>query len=150
MKSKKDTSLIKIIYIRSQSAEAAPPLGTILGNIGVNTVKFCDEFNKFTVKLPNFLVVKVKININDNKTFSFNLLSLSITYLLKILKYKKIIKVSVFDRIYEKEIMCINLKDILVLCLFKFPKKDLKESFNIFNGIIKSMNLKIVKNNNTC
>lgn len=90
MKVIKDTSLIKIIYIKSQSAEAAPPLGTILGNIGVNTVKFCEEFNKYTKKLPIFLVIKVKININDNKTFTFNLVSLSITYLLKLLKFKKL------------------------------------------------------------
>lgn len=98
MKVIKDTSLIKIIYIKSQSAEAAPPLGTILGNIGVNTVKFCEEFNKYTNKLPIFLVIKVKININDNKTFTFNLVSLSITYLLKLLKFKKIIRVRAYDR----------------------------------------------------
>ncbi len=145
MKIKRDTDLIKIIYIQVQNAEPTPPLGTILGNIGVNTVKFCDEFNKFSIKLPSFLVVKVKININENKTFHFNIVSLSITYLLKLLKFKNIIQIRVHDRMHEKEIMCIKLKDIIILSLFKFPEKSLKESFNILFGITKSMNLKIIK-----
>ncbi len=145
MKIKKDLGLIKIVYIRSQNAEAAPPLGTILGNIGVNTIKFCDEFNKYTNLLPSYLIVKVKININDNKSFNFLILSLSITYILKLLKFKNIIKVRIHDRIHEKEILCIKLKDILILALFKYPEKDLQESFNILNGILRSMNLLIVK-----
>jgi len=145
MKIKRDTDLIKIIYIQVQNAEPTPPLGTILGNIGVNTVKFCDEFNKFSIKLPSFLVVKVKININENKTFYFNIVSLSITYILKLLKFKNIIQIRVHDRMHEKEIMCIKLKDIIILSLFKFPQKSLKESFNILFGITKSMNLKIIK-----
>ena len=36
------------IYLRAQMAESGPPLGTVLGNLGVNTVKFCKEFNDFT------------------------------------------------------------------------------------------------------
>jgi ribosomal protein L11 len=44
----KDIKYIKRCYLMSQKAEAVPPLGTILGNIGVNTIKFCDEFNQFT------------------------------------------------------------------------------------------------------
>jgi ribosomal protein L11 len=145
MKTKRDLGLSKIVYIQSQNAEAAPPLGTILGNVGVNTIKFCDEFNKFTSKLPSYLMVKVRININDNKSFNFLLISLSITYILKLLKFKNIMKIRIYDRVYDKEIMCIKLKNILILSLFKFPEKNLEESFNILNGITKSMNLLIVK-----
>lgn len=31
------------IFIRSNGAETGPPLGTILGNLGVNSSKFCKE-----------------------------------------------------------------------------------------------------------
>jgi hypothetical protein len=31
MRSRKDLNTVKIIYIRSQNAEAVPPLGTVLG-----------------------------------------------------------------------------------------------------------------------
>lgn len=51
----------------------------------------------------------------------------------------------VFDRIHDKEINCIRLSDILILCLYKFPSKSLEQSFKIFCGITKSMNLKIIK-----
>ena len=44
----------KKCFLVSNSAEPAPPLGTILGNLGVNTVKFCEEFNLFTKNLPIF------------------------------------------------------------------------------------------------
>lgn len=50
------------------------------------------------------------------------------------------------NRLCDKEIMCIKLKDVIILSLFKFPNKHLKESLNIFLGIVKSMNLKIIKN----
>lgn len=145
MKIKKDSGLYKIVYIQSQCAEAAPPLGTILGNVGVNTIKFCEEFNKYTVKLPSYFIVKVKININDNKSFNFIIVSLSTTYILKLLKFKHLKKVRVHDKYIEKEINCIKLKDIIILALYKFPYKDIKESFNIIYGIIKSMNLLIIK-----
>ena len=35
-------NIIKI-YILAQKAENSPPLGTILGNLGVNAIKFCSE-----------------------------------------------------------------------------------------------------------
>lgn len=141
----KELGIRKIVYIQSQSAEAAPPLGTILGNVGVNTIKFCDEFNKFTKTLPSYLIVKVQININENKSFTFSIISISITYILKLLKFKTTIKVRLNDRFVEQDLMCIKLKDILILSLYKFPNKDLMESFNIIFGIIKSMNLFIIK-----
>lgn len=31
------------IYVRSNGAETGPPLGTILGNLGVNSAKFCKD-----------------------------------------------------------------------------------------------------------
>jgi hypothetical protein len=31
MRNKKDKNFIKVIYLRSQNAEAIPPLGTVLG-----------------------------------------------------------------------------------------------------------------------
>jgi ribosomal protein L11 len=43
------------IIIRSKSAESGPPLGTVLGNLGVNTVKFVKEFNDFTNDYLNIL-----------------------------------------------------------------------------------------------
>jgi len=63
-----------ILYIKAGQAESGPPLGTILGNIGVQTVKFCKEFNEFSKDLPLYFLLKVKIIISENKKKNFLLL----------------------------------------------------------------------------
>lgn len=138
-------NLRKILFVQSQSAEAAPPLGTILGNVGVNTIKFCEEFNKKTIKLPSYFTVKVIININDNRTFDFFIENTSMAYFFNILKYKYMTKIRLNNQIIEQEITCLKLKDIIILTLYKFPNYTLLESFNIVLGIIRTMNIKIIK-----
>jgi large subunit ribosomal protein L11 len=135
----------KILYLQSQSVEAAPPLGTILGNLGVNTVKFCEEFNKYTNKLPSYFVIKTSILIYENRSFSFQIDSFSITYAIKLLKFSKTIKILHFDRYNDKIINCIYLKDLLHLLVFKFPKEDLKKSFLIILGVLRSMKILVTK-----
>jgi large subunit ribosomal protein L11 len=130
--------LTKILYIQSQNADPSPPIGTILGNVGINTAKFCEEFNKFSKSLSLYFTVKVKIEINDNKTFTFSILSISLSNLFKLLKYKPAQEAT-------KEIYYIKLKDVILLSLFKFPKYDIQNSFDIVLGIAKSMNIKIIK-----
>ena len=49
------------LYIKAGKAEAGPPLGTVLGNLGVNSSKFCKEFNAFTENLPSYFKLKVNI-----------------------------------------------------------------------------------------
>jgi len=56
-----EVSHIKKCFLISGSAEPAPPLGTILGNLGVNTIQFCEEFNLYTKNLPNYFYLKVAI-----------------------------------------------------------------------------------------
>jgi ribosomal protein L11 len=89
---------IKKCFLVSKSAEPIPPLGTILGNLGVNTVKFCEEFNIFTKNLPTYFLVKVIIYILDNRSFKFKVFFPSTSFILNILKFEKIIKVKFFDR----------------------------------------------------
>ena len=54
------------VFIPSGNAESGPPLGTVLGNLGVNTVNFCTEFNEFTKDLPFYFVLNLKIYVYDN------------------------------------------------------------------------------------
>lgn len=62
---------VKKIYLRAQSADPAPPLGTVLGNLGVNTNTFCTAFNLFTKQLPAYFSLKVTIYIFENRTTLF-------------------------------------------------------------------------------
>jgi hypothetical protein len=135
----------KILYLQSQSVEAAPPLGTILGNLGVNTVKFCEEFNKQTSKLPSYFVIRVFISVYENRTFSFFSDDFSLTYAIKALKFSKIIKIWHFDRFNDKTIFCVRLSDLLLLLLFKFPGRSLRGSFLVIFGVLRSMKILVEK-----
>jgi len=68
----------------SNKALPTPPLGTILGNIGVATTSFCDGFNTYTKNLPNYFLVQVKIDIYENKSFKFFIMW-DLIYLLNLL-----------------------------------------------------------------
>jgi ribosomal protein L11 len=127
----------------SNKAVPMPPLGTILGNIGVNTNNFCDEFNSYTKNLPNYFLVQVKIDIFENKSFKFSIKKSPTGFLINLLKFEKKIKVIHFDRLHEKSIFCINKEDIIKLALFKFPNLELKKALLIILGTLKSMDIKV-------
>jgi large subunit ribosomal protein L11 len=128
------------IYIRANTAESGPPLGTTLGNIGVNTIKFCKEFNEFTKDLPNYFLLKVNISITENKSFNFIIEMPSIGSLIYLLKQEETFRdnngiIHSFNYVY--------LEDLLKLAKFKFPYYDLKKSVRIINGSLYSSNIKI-------
>lgn len=134
----------KSLYIKAQGADPSPPLGTILGNIGVNTVNFCNVFNTYTNTLPNYFLLKVNINIFDNRTFIFTTSLPTLGFICNLLKFEKIIKIKINDRMHDKLIMCINLYSLLKLIQFKYGFINFN-NLSIVKGVIKSMNLVIVK-----
>jgi len=139
-----DVKHIKKCFLMSQKAEAVPPLGTILGNIGVNTIKFCEEFNLFTKELPLYFSLKVVLHIFDNRSFKFLVNSPSTGFLLNLLKFEKKIKVKVHNRMHDKILICIYLKDLIQIALFKFPHLDLNKTIPLIWGSAKSMGLVII------
>lgn len=132
---------IKILYIQSQSADPSPPLGTVIGNLGANTVSFCNSFNLFTKNLSSYFLLKVIIYIYPNFSVSFKVQMPSVTFFLKLLKYDKSVSIRVHDRFHEKIISCVKLYTVIKLALFRFSHLDLKKSLPIIFGVMKSMNL---------
>jgi hypothetical protein len=116
------------ITARSNSVESGPPIGTILGNIGVNAIKFAKEFNEFTQDLPIYFKLKVKINIYKNNSFSFNVFLPTIGYILSVLR---------------KDDFYFDFLDLLKLALFKFPNIPLQKSIYIVLGTVFVSNTKI-------
>lgn len=135
-----DVKFTIILFLRSQFAESGPPLGTVLGNLGVNTVKFCKDFNDFTSDLPSYFLLKVKIFITESKTYSFFVFLPSTGFLIGLLKFERVIRSSGF----EVKQSCITLKSLIQLTLLKFPQVDLKISLKTICGSIISNNLLIV------
>ena len=133
--------IIKLtIYIRANSAESGPPLGTTLGNIGVNTIKFCKEFNEFTKDLPNYFLLRVSIIVAENKGFTFSVSLPSIGFLIFLLKKEEVLKNK--DGVVTNN-SYIYLEDLLKLAKFKFPNYDIKKSSKIIKGTLLSANINV-------
>ena len=135
---------IKLITIKSQGANPAPPLGTVLGNIGVNTSNFCSEFNDYTKTLPTYFMLRTTINIFDNRSYQFSIKLPSIGHILNLLKFERIIKVKIYDRINDKSIICVKLYQIIQLIQFKFGYINY-DNVLMIKGQLNSMNLIVVK-----
>lgn len=129
------TNIKLVLYIRANSAKSGPPLGTTLGNIGVNTMKFCKEFNDYTNELPNYFLLKVTILVTENKSFTFSVDLPSVGFIISMLKKEESIK-DINGVI--KNISYILLEDFLKIAKFKFPNYDLKKSLKIIKGSLLS------------
>ncbi|MDP8956965.1 MAG: 50S ribosomal protein L11 [Actinomycetota bacterium] len=66
---KRVLSLVKL-QIRAGQATPAPPVGTALGQHGVNIMEFCRQYNEHT-QAQMGQVIPVEITIYEDRTFSF-------------------------------------------------------------------------------
>jgi large subunit ribosomal protein L11 len=66
---KKVLALVKL-QIRAGQATPAPPVGTALGQHGVNIMEFCKQYNEATQHQMG-QVIPVELTIFEDRTFSF-------------------------------------------------------------------------------
>jgi large subunit ribosomal protein L11 len=128
----------KKIFIVSQSADPAPPLGTVLGNLGVNTVQFCTVFNQYTKNLPNYFKLCTSISIYDNRSTSFFCSLPTTSYILSLLKYELTIKEQVNERFHDIIVSCIDINDLAKLAKLKMPLIPLEKSISVLLGTVKA------------
>ncbi len=69
MAKKKVLALVKL-QIRAGQATPAPPVGTALGQHGVNIMEFCRQYNEQTQQLGG-QVIPVEMTIYEDRSFSF-------------------------------------------------------------------------------
>lgn len=89
-------------------------------------------------------MVKVIIFIYENRTFTFKIQMPSTGFFLNLLKLERKIQVKFHDRSHDKLVVCIKLKDVVKLALFKFPLLNIKHSIYLIWGALKSMNIIII------
>lgn len=78
---KKITKKVKM-QIRAGQATAAPPIGTILGPLGINLGEFCTKFNDATKdKMGD--VISTVVSIYEDRSFDFMIKTPPTTFLLK-------------------------------------------------------------------
>src|SRR5246127_1346728 len=66
---KKVLAMVKL-QIRAGQATPAPPVGTALGQHGVNIMDFCRQYNEQTQQYAG-QVIPVELTIYEDRTFSF-------------------------------------------------------------------------------
>jgi large subunit ribosomal protein L11 len=66
---KKVTAVVKL-QIRAGQATPAPPVGTALGQHGVNIMDFCRQYNEATQQLAG-QVIPVELTIYEDRSFTF-------------------------------------------------------------------------------
>jgi ribosomal protein L11 len=128
------------LFIRSQMAEVGPPLGTILGNIGINATKFSKEFNDFTKDLPSYFILKVKIIILEDRSYTFSVFLPNTGFLLMLVHQQRSIKYLSKDITQQ----AISLKNVVQLAKLKFPYKSLELSIPIILGTVNSCKLTVI------
>jgi len=69
MAKKKVLALVKL-QIRAGQATPAPPVGTALGQHGVNIMDFCRQYNDATQQFAG-QVIPVELTIYEDRSFSF-------------------------------------------------------------------------------
>jgi large subunit ribosomal protein L11 len=69
MAKKKVIAVVKL-QIKAGQATPAPPVGTALGQHGVNIMDFCRQYNEATQQL-NGQVIPVELTIYDDRSFTF-------------------------------------------------------------------------------
>jgi large subunit ribosomal protein L11 len=69
MAKKKVLALVKL-QIKAGAATPAPPVGTALGQHGVNIMDFCRQYNEATQQLAG-QIIPVELTIYEDRSFSF-------------------------------------------------------------------------------
>ena len=128
------------LYIQSQTAEATPPLGTVLGNLGVNTVNFCKEFNSYTADLPSYFTLAVYIEIFNNRSYRFSLGKLPLGPLLQILSTESSTPKGKKNGPYRS----MSIHQAIQLARWQYPTLDLPRSFPLLLGSLKSARILII------
>lgn len=129
------------LYIMAQGADAGPPLGTILGNLGVNSTNFCKDFNTLTGELPVYLTLSVSISVYTNRTYKIEFNRLPLGKIIGLLTFERVIKGKGGKEVTQR---CIRLRDVVQLSKFQFPEVPLPICIPVMLGTIKSCNLIIV------
>ena len=133
------------LNLRMGIIESGPPLSTILGNFGINTVKFCKELNEFTTMLPNYFILEVKVIIYTDKSYIFFICEPTVAMLLKLVSFKIDIPVKISGGLKSKSLSVVKLKDLFLISYFKFGISNDENLIKSIYGTLMSLNYYVVK-----
>ena len=137
---KKIDGYIKLL-VDAGKATPSPPVGPALGQRGVNIMEFCKAFNAQTQKLEGLLPVTV--TVYADKSFSFEVKSPPVSYLLK--KAAKVEKGSgEVPRVKAGKVSKAKVEEIAKTKMPDLNTNDLEAAMKIVSGTARSMGIDIV------
>lgn len=136
------------LYVPAGTAAVAPPFGPILGQYGVNTIQFCNEFNEATMDFDSFFattpddqdlgfVLAVEIYIYEDRSYKFVLGKPDTSFLLRLLA-----NVSVGAPVFV--VGTLPVKEMVLLAQFKFPALALPSACRMVKGTARSIGIKVI------
>ena len=130
------------LQIAGASATPAPPVGSSLGQHGVNIMDFCKQFNALTASRKGE-TVPVIITVYKDKTFSFVVKTPPASELIKkkinLAKGSKNPKADKVGRISWKDI-----EDIAKVKLSDLNATDIEQAKKIIAGSARSMGVEVI------
>jgi len=130
------------LQIPGGAATPAPPVGSALGQHGVNIMEFCKQFNAKTADRRG-QTVPVQITVYDDRTFVFILKTPPVTELIK----KKINLTKGSSRPHDQKVGKISWSDIEDIAKVKLPDLsafDIEQAKKIVAGSARSMGVDVV------
>ena len=141
MSSKKEVkSLIKLL-VPAGAATPAPPVGSTLGQHGLNIMNFCKEFNNLTMSRKGE-IVPVLITIYKDKTFTFVVKATPTVELIK----KKVGCTKGSSKPNETKVGVLKQSDLIEIAKIKMEDlntRSLEQSKKIIAGTARSMGIDV-------
>lgn len=129
------------LQIPAGKATPAPPVGTILGPVGINLQEFCTRYNDMTKdKIGD--VLPVEITIFEDKSFELVIKTPPTAFLIK--KYAKVAKGSTKGA--NETVATITEKDLREIAEIKMPDLnayDVDAAMHIVTGTARNMGIAI-------
>src|SRR5215467_11083241 len=132
------------IFLRSNKVESGPPLSTILGNLGVSTVKFVKDFNEYTIDLPDYFLLVINITVFNDKTYIFDFCEPALSFLLRIISFEKDFLEKGSGGYITQQYKVIKIDDIILISYFKYGFFNI-DTLKLILGTLNSMDLYVVK-----
>lgn len=141
-----DKEILKMfsLFLRSNKVESGPPLSTILGNFGINTVKFVKDFNDYTKDLPDYFLLVINVTIFNDKTYLFSLNEPTVSFLLRVISTEKDFLIKGSGGYIAQPYKVIKIDDIILISFFKYGFFNIN-TLKLILGTIQSMDLYVVE-----
>jgi large subunit ribosomal protein L11 len=137
---KEITKKVKL-QIEAGKATPVPPVGTILGPLGINLQEFCTRYNEATRDRMGD-VLPVEITIYDDRSFDFVIKTPPTAFLIR--KYAKVGKGSVKGA--KEPVGSLTEAQIREIAEIKLPDLnayDIEAAIKIVSGTAKNMGIEI-------